>query len=335
MNISPDACTLPPHHPDGQVAELVDALASGASDRKVMRVRFSPCPPRKNDGLAVVFTCPVAVAKRRLYGATRPLSPSFTWRGQRESLRGYSIHLCEFHVARPRCYCDAMSLSVIIPALNEARTIEHAVRETVKVCSSLSDAEIIVVDDGSTDGTAEIVRQMRDVETPIRIIRHDRNKGKGAAVRTGVLAAEGEWIVYLDADLSVHPSEIKRLLAATDEADVIIGSRRVLNASITDPQPFARDYAGRLFNLIVRLMTGLSSHDTQCGFKAFHRKTKPLFEALETNGWAFDVELLVRAELAGLHVKEVPVTWRHGKESRVKWSDARKVLKDLRRIRTI
>jgi glycosyltransferase involved in cell wall biosynthesis len=142
-------------------------------------------------------------------------------------------------------------------------------------------------------------------------------------------------MIFLDADLSVHPSEISRLAAAMDDADIVIGSRRVLGATIPEPQPILRDLAGRLFNIAVRIMTGLPYRDTQCGFKAYHRRTTPVFQELETSGWAFDVELLVRSRPHGFIIKEVPVTWRHGRESRVRWSDAKNIFNALRRMRRI
>lgn len=226
----------------------------------------------------------------------------------------------------------AMRFSVVIPAYNEARTIERAIQATRDALAHLEGgAEIIVVDDGSSDGTADRVYGLRNV----RVIRHDTNQGKGKAVKTGVLAAQGEWIIFLDADLSVQPSAIKNLLPLLDQSDVIIGSRRVHHAEIPEPQPWHRDYSGRLFNIAVRLLTGLPYRDTQCGFKAFHRRTLSIFSLLETSGWAFDVELLVRARKQGFRVNEIPVTWRHGRESRVRWTHAVRIIRELWRIRTL
>lgn len=221
-----------------------------------------------------------------------------------------------------------MRFSIVIPAFNEARTIEHAVQETAAVFGRLGEFEVIVVDDGSADGTREIAQRL-----PVCVIAHDRNQGKGAAVRTGVLAAQGEWILVMDADLSVTPDQIERFLPALSNADILIGSRRIADAEIPEPQTWRRDYAGRLFNVAVRLMTNLSYRDTQCGFKIFHAKTKPLFEQMKTTGWAFDVELLVRARRAGMRIKEIPVTWRNGNESRVHVKDAAGIFGELLRIR--
>ena len=229
-----------------------------------------------------------------------------------------------------------MRFSIIIPAWNEAATIERAVRETAAVFVPIDpSAEIIVVDDGSSDGTAACVEQLAAEGMPVRVIRHASNQGKGAAVRTGALAAHGEWIVISDADISVSPDQIAQFIPALGQADILIGSRRVNGADIVVAQSVQRDYAGRLFNLIIRWTTGVPYHDTQCGFKVFHQRTKRLFEALETAGWAFDVELLVRARAAGLTVKEIPVIWRNGKESRVRWSDAWKIFKSILKIRRI
>jgi glycosyltransferase involved in cell wall biosynthesis len=224
----------------------------------------------------------------------------------------------------------AMRYSIVIPAWNEAKTIRHAVEETRNAASGFGDAwEVIVVDDGSKDETAQIVGDIASSDNRIRLVRHGVNRGKGAAVQTGVLSAQGEWIVYLDADLSVHPSELSRLIAAMNDADIVMGSRRVVSADIAQPQPWHRDYAGRAFNIAMRTITGLPYRDTQCGFKAFHRRTIRLFEKMNSAGWAFDVELLIHAKRSGFRIVEVPVTWRHGRESRVKWTDAPKIIREV------
>jgi dolichyl-phosphate beta-glucosyltransferase len=220
--------------------------------------------------------------------------------------------------------------SIVIPAWNEATTIERAIREIGSAFVGIDPLhEIIVVDDGSTDGTAEIVaRQMPSV----RVIRHPHNQGKGSAVRTGVLATRGAWILVTDADLSVSPNQVSRFTASLDTADILIGSRRVAGAEIAAAQSRQRDYAGRLFNLVIRWMTGLTYRDTQCGFKMFHQRARPLFESLQTPGWAFDVELLVRARQVGMQVREIPVTWHNGPRSRVRWRDAWTIFTEARRI---
>jgi glycosyltransferase involved in cell wall biosynthesis len=220
-------------------------------------------------------------------------------------------------------------VSVIIPALNEADRIERAVDEALRVFSSLHiPIELMVVDDGSIDATAAIS------EGKARVVKHKTNLGKGAAVRSGALAATGDWVLFLDADLSTHPSAFAAFLPLMDSADVLFGSRRAPQASIATPQPFFRNRSGQVFNLLVRLLTGLPYRDTQCGFKAFRLEVcRPLFEQMETVGWAFDVELLMRAQHGCLRIREIPVEWHHAEGSRVRLSHAPKIVSELLHIR--
>lgn len=226
--------------------------------------------------------------------------------------------------------------SVIIPAFNEEKTVQTAILETWQVLGVLGKSfEIIVVDDGSTDGTANVVENLVGARraVPLRLIRHVSNQGKGAAVKTGVLAAQGEWVLFLDADLATHPSEIEKALPLLGNADVIIGSRRVQGADIAERQPMHRHWLGRLFNLGVRGYLKLPFHDTQCGFKLFSRRSLPLFENLKSRGWAFDVELLYLAKMRGFPIREIPVIWRNGRESRVKYSHVIRILQEIFRIK--
>ncbi|MEI7512487.1 MAG: dolichyl-phosphate beta-glucosyltransferase [Candidatus Uhrbacteria bacterium] len=223
-----------------------------------------------------------------------------------------------------------MVFSIIIPAFNEARTIEKAVRETVRIFDDiLSSYEIIVVDDGSTDATVLATKTLVKNFSCVRLIEHKTNKGKGAAVKTGILAAKGTWALFLDADLATHPSQFRKFLPALKSHDIIIGSRRLIGARIAERQPFYRIWAGRAFNLFIHWYLDIRFQDTQCGFKAFHRRTFPLFRTLHATGWTFDVELLLRAQEEGFAIQEIPVTWRHGRESRVHLSDIWKILREL------
>ncbi|MDQ7814447.1 MAG: glycosyltransferase family 2 protein [Patescibacteria group bacterium] len=229
-----------------------------------------------------------------------------------------------------------VGFTVIIPALDEEKRIANAIEETSRVFSLFGKTfEIIIVDDGSTDKTADVVESIVVAQrvAPLRLISHDRNKGKGAAIKTGAAAARGEWILFLDSDLATHPSEFEKFLPYLSDYDVLIASRRVAGAKIAERQPLYRTWLGRLFNLCVRLYFGLPYHDTQCGFKAFRRNAIPLVTCLETDGWAFDVELLHRARLSNLRVKEIPVVWRHGTESRVRLKHFWTIAGDLRRIK--
>lgn len=227
--------------------------------------------------------------------------------------------------------------SVIIPAYNEERTIVRAVRETVDVFRGLQKPfEIIVVDDGSRDRTAAVAARLRTEVPELTLLRHAANRGKGAAVRTGVERARGDAFLFLDADLATHPSEFPSFLSALRTADVVIGSRTMRGARIPEPQPWYRVLLGKLFNLVaVRWYLGLPYHDTQCGFKAFTQKTKPLFRQMRSSGWAFDAELLMRARRAGFRIAELPVTWRHGRVSRVRLRDVWQIAKELRGIRRL
>lgn len=228
-----------------------------------------------------------------------------------------------------------IAYSVIIPAYNEERTIARAVRETSRVFSSLEKPfEIIVVDDGSSDRTATVVERMRRDHPELALLRHPSNQGKGAAVRTGVERATGDIFLFLDADLATHPSEFDQFIPAFKRADIVVCSRSVKGTRIAERQSFLRVLAGKLFNLLaVRWYLGMPYRDTQCGFKAFTQKTKPLFRDMRASGWVFDVELLWRARRAGYRIVERPVTWRHGRDSRVRLLDAIRIVQELRVIK--
>jgi glycosyltransferase involved in cell wall biosynthesis len=225
--------------------------------------------------------------------------------------------------------------SVIIPAYNEEKTISRAVHETVRVFDALhAPYEIIVVDDGSTDRTVAAAERLARSVPQMVLVRHARNLGKGAAVRTGVERAVGEVFLFLDADLATRPSEFRNFIPAMRTADIVIGSRTARGAVIARRQPAYRVLAGKLFNLLaVRWYLGLPFHDTQCGFKAFRKKTKLLFRDMTSSGWAFDAELLARARKARFKITELPVEWRHGRESQVHLRDALQIMKELRKIK--
>ncbi|HWQ99832.1 MAG TPA: dolichyl-phosphate beta-glucosyltransferase [Candidatus Methylomirabilis sp.] len=225
--------------------------------------------------------------------------------------------------------------SVIIPAYDEEQTIARAVRETSKVFFRLNKPfEIIVVDDGSTDRTAAVVTTLMSSIPELILMRHGRNMGKGVAVRTGVEKAHGDIFLFLDADLATHPSDFLSFIPAFRTADIVIASRSARGTTIAERQPIFRVLAGKIFNLFaVRWYLGLPYHDTQCGFKAFTRKTKPLFRDMRTSGWAFDVELLMRARRAGYRITERPVTWRHGRDSKVRLADVWQIVRELREMK--
>lgn len=218
------------------------------------------------------------------------------------------------------------SVSIIIPAYNEAARISSSLAEILAFARTLASViEVIVVDDGSSDGTANIVNQFREQHPAegvpaVSLIRHPRNRGKGAAVRTGFQAAYGDIVLFSDADLSTPITETPRIIEPIirGEYEVVIGSRAMADSSIELQQSLLRRWAGRMFNRLVRCWTGLAVADSQCGFKAFRRTVAaPLFAVQRIDGFAFDVELLYLARRAGLRVLELPVRWAHSEGSKV------------------
>ncbi len=226
-----------------------------------------------------------------------------------------------------------MTYSFIIPAYNEESAIAEAIAAVLAYADRLGDAELVVVDDGSTDATAARVAAVRDPR--LRLIRLPQNRGKGAAVRAGMLAAAGEWRIFLDADLSTRPEEFESFRPHLAAADVLVGSRAVPGARIAVRQPFWREQGGRVFNRAVQLLLDLPIRDTQCGFKCFSARAVPAFAETRTDGWAFDAEVLVRAHRGGLRVRELPVAWRHDPTSHVRLSGIARAVIDLLRIRRL
>src|SRR3989344_5292799 len=228
-----------------------------------------------------------------------------------------------------------MTYSFIIPAYNEEKTIRAAAERVRSYAEGLDgDFEIIIVDDGSSDGTARIASELAEAEPRLRLIRLPENRGKGAAVKAGMLAARGEWRIFLDADLSTLPEEFEWFRTHLDSHDIIIGSRALRESRILTHQPPLRELSGKLFNLAVRGIVGLPFRDTQCGFKAFHSRTADLFNTQELHGWAFDVELLAKARKRGFRIAEIPITWKNDPTTTVKTSAAIRTLGDLVRIRS-
>ena len=234
-------------------------------------------------------------------------------------------------------------VSVVIPAYNEESRLGPALTAVFAHFATTGvPVEVVVVDDGSADGTAALVEAARRDEPRLRLVRFPANRGKGAAVRAGSLAATGSLVLISDADLSTPIAEFDRLLARMRQtaSDVVIGSRGLASSRIEVRQPFWREGMGKVFNRVVRALTGLRQKDTQCGFKLVDReKTAPIFRKMVVDRFAFDVELLCLAQLAGLRILEEPVVWRNSPASRVSplkdsWNMLRDVMRIRRRIRT-
>jgi dolichyl-phosphate beta-glucosyltransferase len=213
-----------------------------------------------------------------------------------------------------------LDLSVILPAYNEATRLPDTLRRVAEyLAGSRLRSELIVVDDGSTDGTAAAVDEASAAGLPLRLMRHPQNTGKGAAVRTGVLASSGRVVLYSDADLSTPIEDLERLLAAIEKgADVAIGSRALDRKLVLLHQPWYRELMGRSYNLMVQAVLLRGLWDTQCGFKAYRGAVAhALFGELVTDRFGFDVEILYRARRHHWKIAEVPVHWRNSPGSRV------------------
>jgi len=233
------------------------------------------------------------------------------------------------------------SLSVVIPAYNEAARLGNTLTAVVNYLrQSWPEAELIVVDDGSTDHTANLAREVFEQNAAglrTSVISYKSNLGKGRAVRLGLLAARSDVALFSDADLSTPITEAPKLVdpIINGQFDVTFGSRALDRKLIGVHQPWRREQGGRVFNLVVRLTTGLPFWDTQCGFKAFRMSVcRPLVEAATVDRFGFDVELLYLAFRAGLRLKEVPVRWDHNEGSTVSLaSDSFRMVSEVGLIR--
>jgi glycosyltransferase involved in cell wall biosynthesis len=227
--------------------------------------------------------------------------------------------------------------SIVIPAFNESARIP-ATLESVVACIRERGwpAEVIVVNDGSRDATADLVRAFAVHAPEVRLMENPGNRGKGYSVRAGMLEALGEVVMFTDSDLSAPIEEAERLFAAIAEgADIAIGSRWLESSRQTHRQPFYRQFFGRCFNAVTRAVMGLPFADTQCGIKAFTRAaSQTVFQLQTIERWGFDPEILFIALKRGLRVVEVPVSWAHDERSRVSYlKDGLKMLEDIAVIR--
>jgi dolichyl-phosphate beta-glucosyltransferase len=211
-------------------------------------------------------------------------------------------------------------ISFVIPAYNESNRIRPTLDEMLRYSHERNwDVEIIVVDDGSRDDTAEIIREYGKAHPQIRLIENPGNHGKGYSVRNGMLHAHGSICLFTDADLSSPISEAQHLFDAIDSgADIAIGSRWLRAELQTERQPLYRQLLGRIFNLVLRVVLGLNFADTQCGFKAFRRDAaQKIFPLQRIERWGFDPEILFLARKLGFAVEEVPVVWAHSEGTRL------------------
>lgn len=231
-------------------------------------------------------------------------------------------------------------LTLVVPAFNEAARLQLTLPQIISYLEGLREpAELIVVDDGSTDETAAIAEAAlaKSGSVQARLLRYETNRGKGYAVRFGLLAASAEVAVFSDADLSTPVTETPKVVepVRSGRCDLAFGSRALDRSLIGVHQPWRREQGGRLFNLLVRIATALPYWDTQCGFKAFRMSVcRPLIEAAKIDRFGFDVELIYLAHLAGLHLCEIPVHWNHDPASKISvMRDSFRMIDEVRRVR--
>ena len=228
-------------------------------------------------------------------------------------------------------------LSIVIPAYNEERRIKETTLDIIRYLQSRNiHAEVIIVNDGSKDKTAEIVDQLSEEYECVRCIHLSQNQGKGYAVKEGVLASWGKYIFFSDADLSVPIEEMDKLLSPLERGyDIAIGSRRLSESDVIIPQPWHRRFSGKAFSFLVRLLLVQGIKDTQCGFKAFRKDVAHIiFSQQRIKRFSFDVEVLYLARKYGFKVKEVPIRWIDSPYTTLKFArDSVKMFIDLFIIR--
>lgn len=218
---------------------------------------------------------------------------------------------------------DEPFLSIVIPAYNEAQRIGKSLEKIRQYLDSRSfSAELIVVDDGSTDEMPRHLREASAQWDALRVFRTDPNRGKGYSVRRGALEARGDYVLFTDADLSTPIEAADHLLEVMEctEADVVVGSRALNRKLIGVRQPKFRELSGIFFNVLVRIFTGLSLRDTQCGFKLFRRETtREAFQLQKVEGFGFDPEILFLIKRSGGRIIEVPVRWNNDPATKVRF----------------
>jgi dolichyl-phosphate beta-glucosyltransferase len=229
-----------------------------------------------------------------------------------------------------------MEISIVIPAYNEEERLPTTLRTIIDYFENLSkDYEIIVVDDGSQDNTAEIAQHFNP---RVNVIKLPKNSGKGAAVREGISHAQGDFILFSDADLSTPITEFHKLQESLENGShVAIGSRAIDSSLIKVHQPFYREFMGKTFNKIVRALVLRGIQDTQCGFKMFKNSVaKQIFSLAKIDGFGFDVEILYLAHKMNFKIAEIPVEWRNDTKSKISpVYDSLKMFFEILKIRSL
>ncbi|MFA6492788.1 MAG: dolichyl-phosphate beta-glucosyltransferase [Patescibacteria group bacterium] len=228
-----------------------------------------------------------------------------------------------------------MFLSVIIPAYNEEKRLPKTLKKVKEYLSTQKyEWEVLIVNDGSIDGTFKVSSDLIKDWKNFQLINNEENQGKGAVVKQGMLEAKGDWRLFMDADGSTDILEIEKLWPYIKDFEIVIGSRYLNKDSIKIKQPITRRIVSRLGNFLVRILLGIKSVDTQCGFKLFSTKaTEKIFPLQQIIRWGFDVEILAIAIKKGYKIKEVAVDWHDAEGSTVRKSAIFKTLKELMQIK--
>ncbi len=219
-----------------------------------------------------------------------------------------------------------MKLSVVIPAYNEEKRIGPAIGAVISYMRSRNlDFEFIFVDDGSTDKTVETIKNSLGGFSGFKILSHERNRGKGAAIKTGMLAADGDWVLFTDSDLSTPIEELDKFLRLAKEGyEVIAGSRKMPGAAVEKKQSFLRENLGKVFTVLSNIILGTNYSDFTCGFKLFEKSAcKKIFSAQTIENWSYDSEILYLAKRYSLKFAHVPVRWINDPHTKVR------LLKDI------
>ena len=229
-----------------------------------------------------------------------------------------------------------MDISIVVPAYNEEKRIKRTLNKIYDYFEkSRLQFEIIIVDDGSKDDMEKVVKEFAQTHSEVKLIKYEKNKGKGAAVKTGVLASKGNLVLFSDADLSTPIEEFEKLKQAIDKGyDIAIGSRGLPESRIFIHQSKSREFSGKLFNFFIRIFIKLPFEDTQCGFKLFkHNVTEQIFPQLTIFRFVFDVEILWLARKFNYKIKEVPIVWENSNKSSVSFfSTSPSVMKEMIKI---
>jgi dolichyl-phosphate beta-glucosyltransferase len=217
-------------------------------------------------------------------------------------------------------YSSEIFLSVVIPIYNEEHRLKTPMPSLFQYLkNNFANWEVVLVDDGSTDGTSLLLSQIEKEHPGVRALRSERNYGKGNAVRVGMKAAKGNMVLFSDADFSTPIEDASKLLQALSQgSDVAIGSRGLNSSNVEIRQSWIRENMGKTFNRIIKMLLPIPFQDTQCGFKMFRKQAADvILPRMQMHGFAFDVEMLIIAQIHGMKISEVPVTWRNAKGSKV------------------